>query len=432
MIISFSIQNFRSIRDRVSLDFRATADKHQENFFVVEIPRPKLRILKMAMIYGANASGKTSILLALDFMRNLVVKPLQDKNTSLAIPAFAREYDKPSSFEIEFWHKGIVYEFRIVLIQNAVQFEELCFYPNGKRVVVYSRKLKPERVYEYYWSEKYFRKSTRDNLELTIQNQTILARIASIEDFSPIQDAHDWFRSRLQPILLPNMSLLNYTNEHLINKRTNPESIKQFLLGLLNRADLMISDINIDEIEIDAAQVPDPIRKHALSTAIPNARPQFIRYDFGFVHKLGQNQFTLDMGEESSGTQRFYGLGAIMLSLIHGGVTMPIDEIETSLHNDLLFHFIAMFLKNSRQGQLIFTSHNTSLLNEKEIIRRDCIWITDRKADGSTDLTPVSDYPVRKEHAIDSLFKKGLLGGKPNLGSIEFEDLDEEAKKSGN
>ncbi len=428
MIITFSVQNFRSIREKVTLDFRATTDKHQEEYFVVDIPKPKLRILKMAMIYGANASGKTSLLLALDFLRKMVVEPLQDKNALLAIPSFAREVDKTSSLCIEFWHKEIVYDYQLTLLQNMIQTEELGYYPKGKRVLVFSRKLGSQRGYEYSWSEKLFKKSTKEMLELTIQNQSILAKIASIENSSPLQDAHDWFRFKLQPILLPKMSLLGYTNQHLVNQNTNQQAIKNFILALLNRADFGIKDIKIEENELDIEDIPQQIRESIAKEAPAKAASKFIRYHFGFIHNLQDETFTLDMEEESSGTQRFYGLGAILLSLIHAGVSMPIDEIESSLHNDLLFHFIAMFLRNSKHGQLIFTSHNTALLNEKEIIRRDCIWITDRKADGSTELTSVSDYPVRKEHAIDSLFKKGLIGGKPNLGSTYVEGLDE-AKK---
>jgi AAA15 family ATPase/GTPase len=428
MIVSFSVQNIRSIREKVTLDFRATTDKHQEEYFVVELPKPKMRILKVAMIYGANASGKTSILLALDFLRKLVLEPLQDKNAAIGIPAFARENDRPSSFELEFWHKDIVYDYQLTILQNAILSEELFYYPRGKRAEVFSRKLNPSKGYEYNWSETLFKKSIRDMLELTIQNQTILAKIASIEDSSPIQAAHDWFRLKLQPILLPNLSLLGYTNQHLVNQNTNQQAIKSFILGLLNRADFWIKDIKIEENEMAIEDIPQQIRESITKDTSVKGVSKFIRYHFGFIHNLQDGSFTLDMEEESMGTQRFYGLGAILLSLIHGGVTMPIDEIESSLHNDLLFHFIAMFLRNSKQGQLLFTSHNTALLNEKEIIRRDCVWITDRKADGSTELTSVSDYSVRKEHAIDSLFKKGLIGGKPNLGSTYVEGLDENEK----
>ncbi|PKN78760.1 MAG: Abortive infection protein [Candidatus Cloacimonetes bacterium HGW-Cloacimonetes-1] len=423
MIISFSVQNFRSIRDKVTLDFRATSDKHQEEYFVVDIPKPKMRILKMAMIYGANASGKTSILMALDFLRGLVLKPIQDKNIRLNIPFFALDKEKPSEFEVEFYYLGVLYEYKLTLDSYKILYESLHYYPKGRSAEVFIRQLSENNEYAYSWSENLFKKKIKELMELTIQNQTILAKIASIEDYSPLQMAHDWFRFKLQPILLPNLSLLQYTNQQLINQNSSQETIKSFIIKFLKKADFWISDIKIDEDVMDIEEAPQHIKQSIDKDALGKAVPKIVRYDFGFLHNLEEGSFTLDMSEESMGTQRFYGFGAILMSLIYSGVTMPIDEIESSLHNDLLFHFIAMFLKNSKQGQLIFTSHNTALMNEKEIIRRDCIWITDRKADGSTELTSVSDYPVRKEHAIDSLFKKGLIGGKPNLGSIDLEDM---------
>lgn len=429
MIVSFSVQNFRSIRDKVTLDFRATSDKHQEEYFVVTFSKPKLRVLKMAMIYGANASGKTSVLSALEFLGYMVLFPLQDKNIELHIPHFALDRDKPSLFEIDFIQGNVLYEYRLELDRSKVFYESLSYYPKGKRAEIFERKLDNNDLYGYKWSDKLFMKSTRDYMELTIQNQAILARIASIEDFSPLQDAHNWFRNKLQSLLRPNDNLLNFANQFLINQPINREAVKQYILAFLNKADFWINDIDIEEYDVDPSQVPEHLRNN-LNPPFPNAKPSFKRYDFGFVHKLDKGSFTLDMAEESSGTRRFYGFGAILMNLIFQEVVMPIDEIESSLHNDLLFHFIAMFLKNSKQGQLIFTSHNTALLNEKEIIRRDCIWITDRKTDGSTELTPVSDYPVRKEHSLASLFKKGLIGGKPNLGSINLEDIDEQAQKT--
>ncbi|MDI3504494.1 MAG: hypothetical protein PWP64_1430, partial [Candidatus Cloacimonadota bacterium] len=107
--------------------------------------------------------------------------------------------------------------------------------------------------------------------------------------------------------------------------------------------------------------------------------------------------------------------------LIFKNACIPIDEIESSLHLDLIIHFLISFLKNSERGQVLFTSQSTALLSDKFLARRDCIWITDRKPDGSTALTSLWDYPVRKEHAIDKLFRKGLIGGKPLLGSTDIE-----------
>jgi hypothetical protein len=90
------------------------------------------------------------------------------------------------------------------------------------------------------------------------------------------------------------------------------------------------------------------------------------------------------------------------------------------LHIDLIIHFITTFFRKESRGQLIFTSQNTALLKEKDILRRDAIWITERNDDGSTSLTSVAEYPVRKEHSRESIYRKGLIGGLPNLGRLSW------------
>ncbi|HLW10003.1 MAG TPA: AAA family ATPase, partial [Fermentimonas sp.] len=146
-------------------------------------------------------------------------------------------------------------------------------------------------------------------------------------------------------------------------------------------------------------------------------------------HLSDKESYVLEFENESFGTQRYFEFIGLMCELIHKNRIVSIDEIESSMHIDLQLHFIETFLRNSRKGQLIFTSHNTALLNEREILRRDAIWITDRKPDGSTSLTSVSEYPVRKEHAIDRLYRKGYLGGIPSLGSTLLENADENYEK---
>ncbi len=126
----------------------------------------------------------------------------------------------------------------------------------------------------------------------------------------------------------------------------------------------------------------------------------------------------MQLREESIGTQRFLGLGVFLEMMTKGDICIPIDELDCSLHIDLIELFILLFFKYSVTSQLIFTSHNVALLNKKNIIRRDAVWITDRLLDGSTQLSRVDEYPVRKEHAIDKLFMKGQIGGKPDIGVI--------------
>ena len=404
MIISFSVQNFRSIREKITLDFRASSDKHHEEYFVYEIPKPKLRVLRMGMIYGANPSGKTNILKALDFLEQIVLSTVSDKDEPIKFLPFALDRDKPSTFEIEFYYDEIVYSYFLGLNTERILNERLDYYPKGRIANVFERRYNDEKkAYEYKWTYQGYSTAILERLELSIRNQPILSTIASIEAQGPIQNARDWFRIYLLPMIDPRITLKSV----IINAIKSNRISREFVLPLAKTADLMISDYDLPDNEVQMSKRPTILVKHSGS----------------------DGDFTLDFDEQSSGTQRFLGFTALLYGLIRLPLTVFIDELDSSLHPDLVVHFLHMFLKNSKAGQLIFTTHNQSLLGEKDIARRDCIWITERKSDGSTELSNVWDYPVRKEHSIESLYKKGFLGGKPFLGSIDIEvDDDSETK----
>jgi len=427
MIITFSCQNFRSIRDKVTLDFQASPDKHQREYFVVEMPKPRLKALKTAMIYGANASGKTNILLALDAMRRIVTSVSHNKDATIPIQPHALERDKASVFEIAFVEDGILYEFHLELSERCIISETLYHYPKRSRALIFDRQLKDASSFEYSykWTGAEFSTQQMDAMNLLLQNRTVISGVGSFQYSGPINVAREWFAKRLMPIVNPKTELfLHCMDNYLLRKEPN---ITRFFIDQLQKADLNIEEIRAYQHKIHLGQIPEPARSNmikqgtvSLNATVVNA--EVIVRDLTIKHITQGQSFELSYNDESMGTQRYFGIIGLLLELLASKIIL-IDEIESSLHNDLLIHFISSFLKNSAGGQLIFTSHNTALLNEKEIIRRDCVWITDRKEDGSTELTRVSAYPVRKEHALDSLFKKGLIGGKPNLGPIEIEDI---------
>ncbi len=423
MIISFSVQNFRSIREKITMDFNASSDKHLEEYFVYEIPKPKMRILRMAMIYGANASGKTNILKALDFLRDFVLSPVSDKDEPIKYLPFALDSEKPSTFEIEFCHEDIMYSYTVELNTERILNESLNYYPKGRAANVFQRDYNPKKdAYEYKWTYRGYNRAIQDRLELSIRNQSVLTTIASIDAQGPLQKARDWFRYYLLRLLEPRHNLSTLVVNAIGDKKLS----REFALSLIKTADLMISDYRLVEIE-----VPEEILKKLESSKRTSDKsderpiPKFV--DLLIEHSVDGGNFDLDFNEQSSGTQRFFGFATLLNDLIQRPVTLPIDEIDCSLHHDLVTHFLYMFLNNSKTGQLLFTTHDLSLLGEKDIARRDCIWITERKKDGSTKLSNVWDnYPVRKEHSIESLYKKGFLGGKPFLGSIHIEVNDGE------
>lgn len=416
MIISFSVENFRSIRNELCLDFRATADDHLEEHLVVEIPKPKLRILKMAMIYGANASGKTNILLALDFLRNLTLYPLKDKNIHIDLPSFALDSLKPSTFEIEFYQKGICYIYNVQLSKTRILQETLHHYPKGYKARIYSRIYNSELdEYEYEWTDRSYGKILRDKLQLTIPNQTILSAISSVDDKGSIQIAHDWFRFNLKALLKPGHDLTRF----VCNSYEQERCKKEFLLPILKKADFQISDIIYEKKTLKLEDISDPRILEIIETiGKDEADLHFNQQKMELMHNSDAGDFILNLHDESIGTQRFLGLSVFLEMVSKQDACIAIDEIDSSLHLDLIEFFILLFFKYSKHSQLLFTSHNVALLNKKNLIRRDTVWITDRSSDGSTELTNVMDYPVRKEHAIDKLFMKGQIGGKPDISVI--------------
>ncbi|HNX02840.1 MAG TPA: ATP-binding protein [Candidatus Cloacimonas sp.] len=428
MIITFSVQNFLSIRDKVTLDFRATSDKTLEEYYVVSVEKPKRRILRAAMIYGANASGKTNLLMALDFLQQFISDTSTNKEIPIPIVPFAMDEDKPSIFEVEFLQKGIVYSYYLELNEKCIIQENLSYFPQGRRSTVFSRNLidKNEFKYQYSWKNASVDKKQQDALELTVQNQSILSKIATMQYSGVLQEARNWFTGTMNPILDYTTDLLNFNYLTYLDSSEQKKKYKPLYLELLKRADFWIEDFNMEKKIISLGDLPPSLRaeieeKHKEREGNKQIG-ELYRLKKEFTHKTPSGTFVLNYNLESAGTQSFFGLIGILFELIYKNRIVPIDEIESSLHIDLIIHFITTFLRNKGGGQLIFTSQNTAILKEKDILRRDAIWITDRKEDGSTSLTSVSDYPVRKEHSIESIYRKGLIGGLPNLGSTLLED----------
>ena len=427
MIITFSVQNFLSIRNKVTLDFRATSDKTLEDYYVVSIDKPKRRILRMAMIYGANASGKTNLLMALNFLKQFISNTTANKEIRIPIVSFALDKDKSSIFEVEFLQEGVVYSYYLELNEKYIIQEKLSYFPKGTKALVFSRKLINivGYKYNYNWKNADIDKKQKDALELTVQNQSVLSKIATIQYSGVLQETRNWFTGTMDPILDYNANLFNFNYRNYLKSSEQEKKFKPLYLELLKRADFFIENFTIEEEKIPIAKLPLELRAlieiNNAKQEDDNQQKEITALIKEFTHKTPSGTYVLDYNLESMGTQRFFGLIGFLFELLYKNRIVPIDEIESSLHIDLIIHYITTFLRNKSKGQLIFTSQNTALLKEKDILRRDAIWITERNEDGSTSLTSVSDYPVRKEHSIESIYRKGLIGGLPNLGSTLLE-----------
>lgn len=148
-----------------------------------------------------------------------------------------------------------------------------------------------------------------------------------------------------------------------------------------------------------------------------------------FEHKIGDSRYSLPFEQESQGTRRYYGFAGLLAMLIKGSMAIPVDELESSLHPELFNHFLLSFLMNSKTSQLIATTHNREILNNRDIFRDDVIWFTNKNEESATELYSLADFDtsvIRDTSNVFNAYKIGKLGGVPNLGDYFIDLQDEE------
>jgi len=436
MLINFSIQNFGSIKDKQTLSFEADKSKHLEDYYVINANG--LRLLKLGLIYGANASGKTMILKALDFLRMLVLFPAMNKLEFLIFEPFKFDDNtikENTIFEIEFLQNDVRYYYEVELNTNSIVREELFAYNTSKKYNIFSRTtdLQNETTKIKFGNKIKIDKITERQFEnITLWNNTVLGGFLKMNFASnELSDTINWFSDFLSPLVdlkTPiNLLVTNNIDKYNINKK--------IILEILKKADFNISDILIKK---EDSEIPgDFIEALAKNNYIPKEKAEELKKknkatsaNVEFEHTIKGNSYSLPFEMESLGTQRYYGIAGLLYRLIEDPSLLSIDEIESSLHPDLFQHFLLSFLANSKNSQIIATTHNREILNNKDIIRPDAIWITDKDNDNcATELYSIADFGssvVRKDTgSFYNAYKIGKLGGTPNLGSY-YINIDNE------
>lgn len=440
MIISFSVRNFRSIKEKIILSFEPENSKNLEDYYIIE-PAPGVRLLKLGLIYGANGSGKTTILKALDFLRSLIIDPAEKKIDQLSFKPFLFDKNTPfenSNFELEFVHENVKYRYEIEFNQTAIISEKLYFYSPNK-ALVYERgtdqNLQLSTV--QFGGKIKINRAHKSVLEAnTLWNTTVLAGFLKTNFESlELKSVVAWFKDILQNLVTPKSNLMR-----LITDKLEREEIqKGHILLLLKAADFKINDIVFDKKQGSLEQFRNEIFEFAVDD---ESGAKFTTTKLGdlvertellFQHSVTVNgkdvSYSLPYIDESQGTQRYYQFGGLLALMINSRTIFPIDELESSLHPDLLRHFLLMFLVNSKQSQLIATTHHRELLMDRDILRDDIIWFTEKKGDGSMDLYALSDFDssiVRDTTSVYNAYKTGKLGAVPELGDYYLDFTDGE------
>ena len=398
MLLSFSVTNYKVFRDTVTLDMTATSDKrHEDNLILMD---GRHRTLRTCAIYGANASGKTTLFNAMTLFRNFVIQsPAHQDNVKLNHTPFAldvKSLKRPTEFRVEFKTDGIRYDYGFSYDSDAICEEHLIYYPNGRKTVVFVRDGK-----NYFFNAD---KKFREGNARRVRSKSLFLSVSAQFNDEVCISAANWIVNDFAVLCGIDQSM---SIDYLLNLMESDKRVSRLMIRAFKIADFGITRIYDNNKKRKNA----PSAPGAIDMGIP-----FPMKDIRVEHDVNGHKVTFPLAAESAGTIRFMSvIGPIIVSLLRGS-TIAIDEMDMSFHTDVCQWIVGLFLdpsENRRDAQLIFNTHETGLLDQS-VIRRDQVWFTMKDWEtGAAELRRLSDYKIRNDLDIRKAYLNGSFGAKP-------------------
>lgn len=381
---------------KVTLSFEATKDTTFESSHVVEVA-PGVRLLRLALVFGANASGKSNLLAAFDYLRNFWFhQPADLYAPTESIPFLLDKVtpQEPTEFGLKFYTAGKKYWYVLVLDTHRVISEKLYFYKSAQPTLLFSRSFENgQSVIRFNPSViKIDATVSREIALRCLPNMSFFAAKKMINYSLPhINDASDWMRKRTHQIIDPGNTMFDSAGKMALNN----DALKKYLVDFMHRADFNITDISAEKYACD-------VRTYFEHT-VKNSR--------------GTEKYILSNELQSLGTQRTFGIETAIYSAILNNEFLPIDEIESSLHPDLTEFILEQFFKSESRSQLLVTTHYDPLLGSvDDLIRKDSVWFTEKGEDGCSDLYSLVEFKgLRKIKSFQKSYRNGAFGAVPNI-----------------
>lgn len=417
MIQEFKVKNFLSFNKEQVLSFEPTSDSYYEDKYCIQVTED-VRLLKAAYIYGANGSGKSNLLFALNFLSALASEAQSDNDEETGVMPFMlndTSSKQSTSFSIIFYIEEKKYIYEVELNKNIILYESLVYYPSTRPARLYNRKFDHnarKSIIEFGNQVKLTKKEILIITGNTLNNTSVLATLSKVNvGITILNNVQNYFKDTILNILQPSQDLIG---KYAIKKIESDSGLKSFVLELLNKSGFNICDLRIEE---EVADIPQEMRDFFLKFPyIDDERRKIFlekdkieHKDLLFLHKTSHGIHSLKADVQSRGTLRYLGMLVLLYDLIKRNNVMLIDEIESSLHYTLLRDFIRLFIESKEsQSQLIFTTHDLNILDE-DFIRRDVIWFTEKNIDGETTLERLSSKGIHKNVSIYNAYKKGRI-----------------------
>ncbi|MDZ8186368.1 MAG: ATP-binding protein [Nostoc sp. ChiSLP02] len=429
MLIEFSVENYRSIQEKQTLTMVASEDEkmlHTNSFMMPNTE--KLRLLTTAVIYGPNASGKSNLLRAMQTLKTLVINSATKMQVGEKLPIepfkLNRESAKnPTNFEVIFIHQGTRYEYGVSLNRERVYEEWLIAYPNEHQQNWFSRQYIPDnpkfQVDEgYKWSFGKGLKGEKLRIKKFVRSNSLFLSHAAQNNHPQLTQIFKWFEDEIN-ILTSSSHTMGFT----LSIFDEDATLQARVAKLLSQADIGISGIKIEEKPIpeNLSSLFNQFNKEEYEQMKRNINIH--QLDVITIHRMNDSdeEIEFDMDDESDGTQRLFEMAGLWLYVLEDGEVLLVDELDRSLHPVLSKALLKMFNDpeiNKNNAQLIFTTHDTILL-DSEILRRDQVWFTE-KDKSMTKLYSLLDFQPREDESLQKGYLRGRYGGIPFINGLSI------------
>lgn len=426
MIQEIKIKNFRSFKDEVTFSFEASNDKFAEDSQVVQI-NENVRLLRFAVVYGYNASGKSNLLDVFDFLRYFWGYKPNDLDEGTKVDSFKLDRispNEPTRFDLVFFVDNTKYSYNLELDKQQIYLEKLSYYNSTQPTMLFERKLENNQsIIEFNNKGDKISAAARELITINcLKNQSFFVARNQVNVSLPLIDAaKDWMRTQIMPTIYPLTNLTYYAQR----RTSENKDVTKHIIDFLHEADFNITNIQSDVINKTISD--EAIRfylENNVTTQEERARIikektiKQIQTIFEHTIETEEGNETYKMGAEnqSMGTLRTFGLEAALYEAIHTESLLPIDEVDTSLHPKLLEKILFEYLKTHSRSQLLVATHNDGLLDlVDDLIRKDSIWFTEKKKSGVTDLYKLTDFRgINRLSSIREAYRNKRFGATMN------------------
>lgn len=429
MLLRFAFENFRSVKEKQEISAVAAAIRGPTGA-ILRSDELGVGLLRVLAMYGANASGKTTLIRALAFMRNAVAVSHRSWPPKGGVPREpflldAESVSEPSSFDAEFLIENVRFNYGFKVDSTRVVSEWLYSYPNRKRQLWFERNLVAGEDFKF---GKNLAGENRTIQNLTRENSLFLSSSAQ-NAHQQLLPVYEWFTSQLEVVALPLREHLWATTASMCADADFRESV----LRLLSVADLGIVDVEVTQRELD-----EKVKKMLASLFRSLSETDHNLPDEGEIGSMPQvvlrhesstpgESIGLRFEDESDGTKALFAIAAPVLRALARGGTLCIDELDASLHPLLASNLVKAFNadeSNPNRAQLIFNTHDVNLL-DGEVLRRDQVWFAEKDKRGATHFYSLADFKARRDENFGRGYLQGRYGAVPFIGSLSQNALSD-------